>query len=1063
MVEGGYPCKALRLGLPVMLLATLAVCQWPTIQLSRTLRLRRGLTADINPTISGLDDPQLTHCSFRQVPRTAHLSCGNLRPSSKHCDSPAPLVYQHHGCTVTRELIYLQLLASKNVSDITDDGEYEHHVSFFSLEVIIEDHNSRLVYIEATTRPSEGYEYTQLTPIFPPEWVDKCYYRIVRSVLPTAEVQGLVNSPLPCGYAPKEPFFILENAHLNRSVLFEITGTSSSMPSKMHVLLFANSTHTMPLELPRTYLQVQQFSHTPVSANLLPCPQPYRQCVYIFPVLPLGAFIPSYSPANPHINHTEFTSEDVTDGIVAFVPSEDRYSTSAPTATSTYAYAIYDYAGHKLAQSAIEVSVLSRKWKYPSLRFITSPQVRWGGNFSLNHNHLQFYIEPKSYCLENTYVALVQSPIRGRWSFAWGRSLTINETFPRTLLQNGTLIYQHNGDESAVADGTIWSVTCNGTSFQLHMSLLIIPERRRWSADTIVKPSTLITFCGRAVPILLDTPIYANQGLHFEVNVSEGAVVRWNSTHLLSNHPQPPYITSDSLVYKESVTQFSIEEVQQHVIWYIPICSAVNSIRLRVHTPSQDTVATILLQVLYSTVSIEDFFLVSCSSSVLKMVKNQPLPVASMQTAVIITAPFLYARTHHTQIRKASAITYRLLMAPRHGHICFSSTAINDCTKSLRAFTQADVDTNKIVYRPNGGSNILTHNDSFTFELRYWNFELVPSLTAVFRTFGAQLKPLVLSEEQLWIEPGDTKTIPLKLFRSPYLQLKKTATFQIVSLPQHGNLTLQSQVSNTVNGSTYTFEELRGNRLEYRHQTEHRYCSDSFTFVASNSTHNISETIVIAIRQSHADLLGLRSGKKFVHAQDNFVLTPQDFVVRSDFCMPFVQFTTHGEPQFAIGHLRLYQPSLNTFIQLGNGSLFTGQDVLDGRLWYTANPLFNSSSYNGIGNVSGGFSDEMNFNMTDPKHYGPADRPNGRVTTFFVVTFLQPSNPVTIHTVFTTRDIFVLSWIPEERKFGYVFEPNDIRVESTPNLQDRNISVKILIKDTPKRGWIRKDRQPVSA
>ena len=1059
--------EAFRLCVRILFMATLVMGQWPSIQLDGALRVQKGLTTGINLTITGLDNLHLSHCKIRQVPHTAHLSCGNLRPSSMRCDSSSMLVYQHHGCSSTRELLYLQLFARKN-DTATVAGVAEHHVRFFALEITVEDFYGRQMYLEATTLPpSVGYEYTQLTPIFPPEWIGKCYYRIVRSILPTAVVQGMVNSPLPCGYVPREPFLLLEDAQQNRSVLVEVTGTSNNMPAMQRVLLFANSTRqTQPLVLPHTILRILQFSYTPVMLDVLSCPNSYRQCVYVFPVLPAGAFIPAYSPDKPPNTHTRFTSEDIAAGIVSFVPNEDTLIDGGIVIPplpliNTYNYNVFDYSGHMLARGAVEVTVMRRDWNYPSLRFIASPQVRLGGHVALNARHLQFYIPPNSYCMENTFVRLIQRPIHGRWIFAEsGRYLEIDEPVYHTLFQNETLVYQHNGDESAITDGTIWNVTCDDGSFQLHMSLIIIPMRSDEYSEIEVQPSTLIAFCERASPLLLNVPVYPDYSLRFDVNASEGVLVRTTNTEMLTVYPQPPYIPSKNLVSNATVTQFSIEEVQQNLIWYIPTCSAMNALEVSVHEPRQSTVNTLRFQVLYSTVSIENFFLLSSSENHLKIVKNQPLPVASTDAApVYITTSFLYTQC---DICQSSAVVYRVVVPPQYGHICLASGDVHNCTQSLHQFTQSDLDRFMIVYKPDNESNAQfgKYNDSFIFELRYHGFGLKPPLTGLFSIFAAQYEPLILSEEQLWVGIGGTETIPHRYFRSVIVQPQ---TFHIITLPQFGELFMMSssqQQSSTVEESDiYTLEQLKNNQFQYRHYNNvtRRHCSDSFTFVAINSTHSVTETIVIAIRQRRNHLLGLWRETKSVLSQDNFVFTSQDFNVLSDFCLVFVQFTLQSQP--VLGNLRLYHPPLHTFEQLGNGSVFTAEDVRDGRLWYTANDYLSSVTSGQVMAI-----ETMKFYLSDPKNFrDPSEHVNSKKRIDFEVTFLRPpEETLPISTVFITRDIYVLSWLPQRQGFGYIFQPMDIRVESTPSLHERNISVKILVKESPRRGWIQRDGQPVS-
>ena len=1039
---------------------------WPSVRLAPTVTVRRGLATDVNPIITGLDEDRhtLTHCAVRQVPHTTHLSCGSLRPSSVSCDAPGPLVYQHYGCSSTRDLLHLQLLASRNGST----GE-EQHLRFLSVEIVVEDYNGRLVQLETTTWPSEGYTYTQLTPVFPPEWIGKCYYRLVRSLLPTAVVQGIIiDSPLPCGYVPQDPFLLLEDAHQNRSILIEVTGTVPTMPELLRVLLFANLTVTEePLALPNTSLQVLQFSHMPVSLDTLPCPHSSNQCIYVFPVLPAGAFISPYTPSNPQSSITKFTSEDIAAGTVVFVPNE-TLSAFPPTITSnTYDYTIFDYANHMLAQSAVEVTVFRVDWNYPSLRFITSPRVQLGGHVALNNGHLQFYIEPDSFCEQNTLVTVSRGPNYGTWTFSGGgeegRNLVIGETFSHSLLRNGSLLYQHDGSRCTTSDATIWNITCSGRTFQLGMTLLIVPEiGDRWYPLLKVQPSTLVTFCGRASPLLLDNPLYSNGGLRFDVNVTHGAVVRLNrDLDTLSVNPFPPYMVSDSVVPHETATQFSIDEVQRGLIWYIPDCSGTNWLEVSIHETQQQTSIHSPMQVLvlYSTVPLEEFFLLSSAREFLRVVKNQPLPVASAENAVYITTTFLYTRC--SNVGPPSAIAYRVLQPPQYGHICFATLESDLCTQSLPQFTQTDLDRFKIVYRPDSESHQLLrqNNDSFSFEVVYRNVGLAQRLTGVFQIYAARVNPLVTSEEQLWVEPQGSLTIPPSLFRDSAIKPLRNARFHLLVLPQFGELVMPNPTPQTTTGTpSYTFEELRRNRLQYRYFGLTQSCGDSFTFSASNSTHSVIETVAIAIRQRQDELLGLWEVAKSVLAQENFVFTSQDFRVLSDFCPQFVQFMVKAEP--TKGRLRLFQPSLHTFVQLRNDSIFSAEDVMNGRLWYMASERHQNSSSITEGRINE--PQTMKFYLSDPKNFrDPSEQLNGKISIDYEVTFLQPTE-IRIHTVFNTRDVYVLSWIPELGRFGYVFERDDIRVDSTPSLSERDISVKILVKESPRKGLIQRHGQPVS-
>ena len=262
----------------------------------------------------------------------------------------------------------------------------------------------------------------------------------------------------------------------------------------------------------------------------------------------------------------------------------------------------------------------------------------------------------------------------------------------------------------------------------------------------------------------------------------------------------------------------------------------------------------------------------------------------------------------------------------------------------------------------------------------------------------------------------------------------------------------------TTGTPSYTFEELRRNRLQYRYFGLTQSCGDSFTFSASNSTHSVIETVAIAIRQRQDELLGLWEVAKSVLAQENFVFTSQDFRVLSDFCPQFVQFMVKAEP--TKGRLRLFQPSLHTFVQLRNDSIFSAEDVMNGRLWYMTSERHQNSSSITEGRINE--PQTMKFYLSDPKNFrDPSEQLNGKISIDYEVTFLQPTE-IRIHTVFNTRDVYVLSWIPELGRFGYVFQRDDIRVDSTPSLSERDISVKILVKESPRKGLIQRHGQPVS-
>lgn len=1052
-------CGVVHWCFSILFLAAFAACgqEWPSVHLERSVTVTRGQTTDVNPNITGLDENQLTYCVVRQVPQTAHLSCGALQPQSVDCDAaPESLIYKHYGCKTTRDLLHLQLLATRNGS--------QHYVQFYSVEVIVEDYRGRLMSLETSIRPSAGYTYTQFKPIFPTQWVGKCYYRITRSLLPTAEIQGPVNySPLPCGYVPKNSSFYLINiSPHNRSILIEVTGTAPEMPDELRVLMFANtSVPVRPQVLSRSSLVVLQSSHTPVPPAVLPCSHPSRQCIFVLPVLETGAFVPAYSPRYPHSSITKFTSEDVAAGIVMFVPNTSHFNPHQSTVNVAYNYTVLDYSNHMLAQGSVSVTVYGVNWSYPSLRFVSTPLVQSGGSVSVDSNDMQFYFEPEGPCsAQNTYISISQSPRHGSWYFAPGsrgnssrsggggaeeemEAIQIGEAFPYCYLKNGSLVYQHRGDEGYVADSTVWNISCQANSFELGTTVLIMYDN--WTPFAKVDPCVLIIFCGRLSPVLADVPLYSNHKLHFDLNASHGTVVRLDGApNMLKTMLLPPYLSSGSYFAGNSVTQVSIEELQRGLVWYIPSCPPSSSLNLTLSLPNQQNQVNFLL--LYSTAPLEDFLMLSTDRDYLRIVKNQPLPISSAKTAVYITSAFLY--TTYGNNESPDLVVYRVLEPPRYGKLCPAFLEPHLCNQSLTEFTQSQLDRYKIVYRLTSSNfpDFMQNNDTVTLELLYQGVSQARRKIFVFRLFAVdESESVPLLDTQLWVNGGKKVTIPLKLFKP-----LRPLTFQFLVLPQFGRLVLRNRSLQTVQSShLYTFGDIESGRLQYRHRNPVQSCRDTFTFSASNSTHNLTQTIVIAIRQRREEKLGVWEGSKSVfRGQDNFVLTSEDFNFLSDFCLEFLKLTVDTEPSHGV--LRLFLPKLRTFVQVRDGDGFDAEDVENGRLWYMLIP-HNGSSVSPR-------NDGMKFTLSDPENFGNGSKP--RAIFDYQLMFLQPEK-LQIQVLIETRDVYVLSWIPELEWYGYVFQPGNIQVRSNPDLSQRNISIKILVKDVPRKGLIKREQQTV--
>lgn len=1029
---------------------------WTPVSVNpHALSVVRGGELDLRRAIS-FTDQATVDC---QVQFIASEHCGRVQPTRFSCSSySGPILYQHFGCLSEREI------ATFLVSSRT---EIAANVSTFSVEIVIEaaqppTSEITLELIEEARSGSpqlqdEGtYNYRI---VFPTALIGRCHYEVVTdwphlSLPSSGTLIGVSHQPVPCGFMPN-------------SGLTYIPNNSSSLATEDHLLIKVHSHDKyaawnqfiiLPVNfelegnvtalhvLPTQRLIVRQGANTPIHASLLTFPNstshsrlhlsdPQHVYHYTFPVLNAGSF-QSILSSSASVLHTTFTNRELLNGDVAFYPSF-----SAPL-LMTFHYNVSNSAGVVVATGEISVFVQGHVWNWPVQRTNRPLGVMEGGSSFFDLTVLDFYLQT-DICMQQAVMTVVVAPEHGHMTFLNGSSLGSDRVLIGALKNGSVLVYNHTSGSGELTDSITWEVGCSGGFlFQVFTSVLIAPlhdvptvlsggwditVHRNWA--TPLSPSAVIAYD-------IDSPL---DEIVLTLSPSDGLVKIDKDKlrgHDMTIHP---FIEAKALLDQnatEEVNSFTLADLEAYSIWYVPTDDA--SLNNEVLTLAIDD-STATIQVNISDADIRQFLFFSTPVEYPSLANNLPLPLHT-HLGIYITSSYLYSQAIPYSSEK---VIYVVHSPPANGLLCLLTGKV--CRSSITHFSQRDINTQRLFYKPNEASAGTIKEDAFDFELTVDGFHQHSAVLHRFHFKPIQTPPVTVSMEDriFYVNAGSGKSIALRHFRpfSRYLG-SKDLTFHILRRPHSGYLKLNG----TKHPDSFTFGDLNSRMLTYVHdRSATEACSDQFSFSVANSTHSVEGTMHVAIRRGREDIhVQVTVAQHTLYpGQRKFVFGSKDINVSSSFCPDQVTFSLNSVP--SMGVLTLVDNKYNTIIQLEENSTFTANDIKSGFLHYTFTAQAPKIEQ---------ISDVFNLAASDPtSDWPPPDtdrQTGGRTTGHFNVTIIPVPN-VKHNLLINITSPGFLSWLPEYRRYGYIFSEEDILIYNSTIEPDQ---VDIQIDNSPMFGSI---------
>jgi hypothetical protein len=902
--------------------------------------------------------------------------------------------------------------------------------------------------------------------VFPTALIGRCHYEVVTewphlSLPSSGTLIGVSHQPLPCGLMPTGGFTYVPNnssslatedhllikvhsndkytAHRNQFIILPVKFELEGNTSAVHVI-------------PTQHLVVRQGANTPVPASLLAFPNSLTHSQlqyfgdshrYTFPVLNAGSF-QSILSSSINVSHTTFTDQELHNGDVAFYPSF-----SAPM-LMTYHYNVSTAAGVVVAIGEVSVFVQGHEWDWPVQRTNRPMEVVEGGTSFFDQTVLDFYLQTDS-CLHHAMIRVIVPPEHGHMTFLNGSSLGNDGVLIGALKNGSVLVYNHTDGSEELTDSITWEVSCPGGSlFQVLTSVLVAPihdlptvlsggwditVHRNWA--TPLSPSAVIAYD-------IDSPL--DEIIVSLGPSSEGLVkIDWKRLRGRDVIDVPPFVEAKALLDQnatEEVTSFTLADLESYSVWYLPPDdTSVNDEILTFLI--NDSTATIRVNISDADLRHSLFF--STLRDYPSLVNNLPLPLHT-HLGTYITSSYLYSNAIPYSSKK---VTYIVRSPPTNGLLCLLSG--EKCHKSITRFTQKDINSQKLFYKPNESAAAgAMKEDEFEFELTMDGFQQHSAILHRFHLKPVQTVPVRVAMDRIfYVNANGGKPIAPRHFRpfSRYLN-SRDITFHILGRPRYGYLKLNG----AKHPDSFTFQNLLDRILTYKHDpSATEACSDQFSFSVGNSTHSVEGTMDIAIRRGRENIhFQVTVGQHTLYpGQRKFVFGSDDINVSSSFCLEQVTFSLYSPP--SMGVLTLVDIKHNTVIQLEENSTFTANDIYSGFLHYTFTPQVPMVKQ---------ISDVFNLVASDPTSQWPppdSDRISGRTTGHFNVTIIPLPN-VEYNLIINITSPGFLSWLPRYGSYGYIFSEEDIIIYNSTIKPDQ---VDIQIDNSPEFGGIWKNNSMI--
>ena len=533
-----------------------------------------------------------------------------------------------------------------------------------------------------------------------------------------------LGQPIPCGLSPRNQLAYisrLNESQTSEAVLVRVDRYNQQHLSNSTYYVLSLKVSSLPvIQLPNANMDVYELSETVISPSLLPLDRldsyTFTDLKVIFPVLNIGSLYPISAVNRGAMDAIVFTAAQLQEWKVVFRPNE----TSAMS-KETFNYYVTDAVGRTVGEGVLRVTLHQRTGRTPSIRKNTGLVVKHGERAALGPLHLSFYA--MSSC-DNATLRLVKNSFFGSW-VTNGTSVKVNEKIPASIINNGSLLYQHNAGihKAILLDFSLWNLECSHQPtlmIPLLISLLPTPllcHQERHNSSVLAPFSIAVP-----LPVLLAGQVENNSIM---VSASSGLLLQSNCFQQnLSNHSRFPFIHSSDLNLSgcNPTNALKMRGNLASTVWFLPLHqSTIITTKLRTNTMC--LMSELNVQMLNLT--LEELFTPQKADIPMPppllptLINNNPLPLTSIDS-VVITKQFLYIEPQGLLENK---ILFHLRTSPQHGHICSIYTL--QCTRSIPAFTQADIINKRIYYKP---TDSVLMNDSFEFTYSTFDIENSSSL-----------------------------------------------------------------------------------------------------------------------------------------------------------------------------------------------------------------------------------------------------------------------------------------------------------------------------------------------
>ncbi len=982
----------------------------------------------VDPVVRSFND-----CTIRYVYKP-QLSCGEVVPSVFPCVYQGVITYQHYGCLLDKELVTFQLswltplnsTQASNIQQVVDIHIFSIELIIKSVESLSNIHSVRLNDDEIPINGSVPITY-RLT--FPNNLIGKCHYEVLNQFphirLPMyGKLLQMTNTALPCGfvhsrlhYAPGDygdaAYTLNDFVHLRIYLYTESSKVAiyyTVVPLNRHLWNLAGEDVKGASRIPET-LTIQQAANTPVTPdNLNVGVDPIKYMVEVHQKI--GSF---RTPQSTELkaSYTEFTKEDLIRGCVSFYP---HYDSSQYSPVKFRYLAVLDAVGGLIVEKEIIVTSRTVVYLNRAAQRTNNPlKVVKRGMVTLNSRAIEFYLLGD--CILLATMQLAVPPQHGYLVHPNGSKPSLSGPFSIQAVSNGTaLAYKHSGDEAGF-DQMVWDVSCLSAPV-LRISVTVLVAQINIIPPLCVRSTQMFVYHGWSQPLsasnfqVIDPYSLVGDSV-IEVSRAKGKVVK--ATRSLEFNTFSwlfPFVRLNPSVYTEIVS-FSLSDVQQQLVWYIPPSESFHDTVQYKLTDSNGNHENSLTNITILQQYINDTIIISTTADYPSVhAKALNMTITSTQP-VYITPHYLYSALPPFSDTR---IVYLLSSHLENGTLCVLADAT--CLPSVRNFTQANINQHKLFFSPS--SNFV--QQIVTMEITVDGF----------KSHFPKMLTLVISKEVTVVE--DTKTFWVRVGKEKRIRpshfpfLSKNTRLRITQGTEYGILSYRNgSPSNLIE---FTRNDLAKKRIWYEHNSATSSCCDSFKFdiILKNQTKSLN--FVILIRQSRYELAISISNRPYhMVQQKRFAVRKESFQVQSSFCPEFVIFNVVAPPQFGVLSLIDLQRSL--VVQLHANDKFTLKDVNAGLVHYTL-----------LDTLYTNISDFFIVNATDPVSSWP---PLGRRTSPQVGRFellIDTMSEVIENLDLKIRTPRSVTWLPQYNKYGAVLSQSDIDItNSSVEANEVNIQV----------------------